>query len=81
MINKQPLTIEILGFDHDRPVIVDRVVGGSVHFEEAKLIGQRLLALSDAEMHPHGYRVLTNDCKLVYVWSLDENAEQGSGPN
>jgi hypothetical protein len=42
MIDKQPFTIEILGLDHDRPVIVDRVIGGSVYFEEAKRIGQRL---------------------------------------
>ena len=79
MIDKQPFTIEIIGLDHHRPVIVDRVIGGSVHLEEAKLIGQHLLALTDAEMRPHGYRVLTNDCRLVYVWSTDDSAEQRSG--
>lgn len=42
MIDKQPFTIEILGFDRDRPVIVDRVIGGSVYFEEAKRIGPTL---------------------------------------
>jgi hypothetical protein len=80
MIDKQPFTIEILGLDHDRPVIVDRVIGGSVYFEEAKRIGQRLLSIADAERHPHGYRVLTSDCELVYVWRVGENGEQCTGP-
>jgi hypothetical protein len=81
MIDKQPFTIEILGLDHDHPVIVDRVIGGSVYLEEAKRIGQRLLAIADAETHPHGYRVLTRDCKLVYVGHIDDNGEQCSGSN
>ena len=77
MIKKQPFTIEILGLDdHDNLVIVDRVIGGSAYLEEAKRIGQRLIAIADVETHPRGYRVLTNDCKMVFVWSIDENAEQ-----
>jgi hypothetical protein len=78
MIDKQPLTIEILGLDHDHSIIVDRVIAGSVGLEEAKRIGQHLLALADAELHPYGYRVLSNDCKLVYLWSIDESASSGS---
>ena len=44
MIDKRPFTIEILGLDRDRAVIVDRVIGGSVYFEEAKKLA---LALGD----------------------------------
>jgi len=77
MSEQQPFTIEILGLDHDRLVIVDRVIGGSVYIEEAKRIGQGLLAITDAETHPYGYRVLTNDCRIVYVWP----AEQDPGPD
>ena len=47
MTDKVPFTIEILRLDHDCPVVVDRVIGGSVHFEEAKRIGQRLLSIAD----------------------------------
>ncbi len=49
MSEQQPFTIEILGLDHDRLAIVDRVIGGSVYIEEAKRIGERLLAVADAE--------------------------------
>jgi hypothetical protein len=80
MIDKQPFTIEILGLDHGRPVIVDRVIGGSVYFEEAKRIGQRLLSVADAETHPQGYRVLTNDCELVYASPVGDDGEQCPGP-
>jgi hypothetical protein len=80
MIDKQPFTIEIIGLDHDRPVIVDRVIGGSVYFEEAKRIGQRLLSIADAETHPQGYRVLTSDCELVYIWPVGDNGEKCAGP-
>ena len=78
MIDKQPLTIEILGLDHDHSIVVDRVIAGSVGLEEAKRIGRYLLALADAEQHPCGYRVLSNDRKLVYHWSFDESASSGS---
>jgi hypothetical protein len=80
MIDKRPFTIEILGLDHDRPVIVDRVIGGSVYFEEAKRIGQHLLSIADAKTRPQGYRVLTSDCELVYVWPVRDNGEECPGP-
>jgi hypothetical protein len=81
MADRVPFTIEILGLDHDRPVIVDRVIGGSMYFEEAKRIGQHLLSIADAETHPHGYRILTNDHELVYVWRPADNQEQPSNSN
>jgi hypothetical protein len=80
MIDKQPFTIEILGLDRDRLVIVDRVIGGSVYFEEAKRIGQRLLSIADAETHPQGFQVLSNDGELLYVWPVGDNGERYPGP-
>jgi len=35
MTDKLPYTIEILEFEDDRPVVLDRVIGGSVYLEEA----------------------------------------------
>ncbi len=81
MIDRAPFTIEILGSDHDSSVIVDRVIGGSVYFEEAKRIGQHLLSVADTETHPRGYRVLTNDNELVYVWCPADSREQPSNSN
>jgi hypothetical protein len=84
MTDKVPFTIEILGLDHDRPVVVDRVIGGSVYFEEAKRIGQRLLSIAGPGTHPQGYRVLTNDHELVYIGCAADNDEaypNGACPN
>jgi hypothetical protein len=39
MTDKLPFTIEILEFDDERPVVLDRVIGGSMYLEEAKRIG------------------------------------------
>jgi len=54
MADKLPFTIEILGFEDERLVVIDRVIGGSVYFEEAKRIGQHLLSIVDAGIRPHG---------------------------
>jgi hypothetical protein len=56
-----PLTIEILGLRDGAPVVLDRVIGGSVSLDEAKRIGQRLLSIVDAETPPIGYRILSRD--------------------
>jgi hypothetical protein len=68
MADKLPFTIEILEFEDERPVVIDRVIGGSVYFEEAKRIGQHLLSIVDAGTRPHGYRVLSNNHEMVYIW-------------
>jgi hypothetical protein len=68
MVDKLPFTIEILEFEDERPVVNDRVIGGSVYFEEAKRIGQHLLSIVDARTRPHGYRVLSNNHEPVYTW-------------
>ncbi len=60
-------TIEILGFDQDGPVVLDRVVGGSADFEEAKRIGHHLFCITDEETRPEGYRILS-DGREVFAW-------------
>jgi hypothetical protein len=66
MTDKLPFTIEILEFDDERPVVLDRVIGGSMYLEEAKRIGQHLLSLVDSGTRPHGYRDRT---KRLRIWS------------
>jgi hypothetical protein len=73
---KQPLTIEIFGLKDGVPVVLDRVVGGSVSLDEAKRIGRRLFSIVDAEARPDGYRILGHDHELIYDWQSGE-AEKG----
>ena len=75
MADKLPFTIEILEFGDERPLVPDRVIGGSVYLEEAKRIGQHLLAIVDAGTRPHGYRIFSNDRELVYTSRPGDNDE------
>ena len=77
MTDKRPFTIEILEFDHERPVVLDRVIGGSVYLEEAKRIGRHLLSVVDAGTRPKGYRVFNHDHELVYTWQPNGRDEAG----
>ena len=72
MTDRLPLTIEIIGFYDGRPVVLDRVIGGSVYLEEAKRIGQHLLSVVDTGTRPRGYRVLSHDQEVVYIWRPDD---------
>jgi hypothetical protein len=67
MADREPFTIEILGFDHDHAVTVDRVIGGSRDLEEAKRIGHHLFCIADEGTRPEGYRVLS-DGREVFAW-------------
>ena len=67
MADREAFTIEILGFDHDHAVVVDRVIGGSRDLEEAKRIGHHLFCIADEGMRPEGYRVLS-DGREVFAW-------------
>jgi hypothetical protein len=67
MADREAFTIEILGFDHDHAVVVDRVIGGSRDLEEAKRIGHHLFCIADEEMRPEGYRVLSEG-REVFAW-------------
>ena len=73
---KQPLTIEVFGLKDRNPVVLDRVIGGSVSLDEAKRIGRRLFSIVDAETPPEGYRILGPDHELIYDWQADEG-DQG----
>jgi hypothetical protein len=42
MPDRQLLTIEVFGLEDGIPAVLDRVIGGSVHLDEAKQIGRRL---------------------------------------
>jgi hypothetical protein len=77
MTERLPLTIEILGFEDGHPVVLDRVIGGSLYLEEAKRIGHHLLSIVDAEPRPKGYCVLSRDHELVYAWQADGGDDTG----
>ena len=76
MTIKQPLTIEIFGLKDGVPVVLDRVIGGSVSLDETKRIGRRLFSIVDAETRPEGYRILGHDHELIYDWQSGQ-AEEG----
>jgi hypothetical protein len=73
---KQPLTIEGFGLKDGVPVVLDRVIGGSVSLDEAKRIGRRLFSIVDAEIRPEGFRILRHDHELIYDWQTGQ-AEEG----
>jgi hypothetical protein len=75
MGDKLPFTIEILGFDDERPIVLDRVIGGSLYLEEAKRIGRRLFSIVDSGTRPQGYRVLSHDHVSVYTWRPGDDDE------
>ena len=75
MTDRLPLTIEILGLDEPVPVVLDRVIGGSVYLDEAKRIGHHLLALVENGTRPLGYRILSHDLESVYSWRPGDSDE------
>ena len=72
---KQPLTVEVFGLKDGVPVVLDRVIGGSVSLDEAKRIGRRLFSIVDAETRPEGYRILGHDHELIYDWQSGQTEE------
>jgi hypothetical protein len=44
------------------PVVLDRVIGGSLHLDEASRAGQHLLSIVDAKARPN------RDHKMVSLW-------------
>jgi hypothetical protein len=48
MMDREPLTIEILGKSNgNQPAVLDRVIGGTVYLDEAKRIGYHLLSITE----------------------------------
>jgi hypothetical protein len=70
MLIRLPLTIEVLGLKEGNLVVLDRVIGATVHVNEAKRIGRRLLAIVDTEIRPEGFRILSDDHEMIYVWQV-----------
>jgi hypothetical protein len=82
MIDQQPLTIEILGLGNGtEPVVLDRVIGGTIYLDEAKRIGHRLFEKTAEETTPRGFRVLSRQHHVVYEWHAgdDEAAPNHTG--
>jgi hypothetical protein len=55
MVSERPLTIEILALGSGAPSVIDRVTGGTIYFDEAKRIGERLLSRTEVEVGYGGY--------------------------
>jgi len=70
----------VYDLDGPVPVVLDRVIGGSVYLDEAKRIGHHLLSIVENGMRPLGYRVLSHDLESVYTWYPRDSDETQSGP-
>jgi hypothetical protein len=79
MPDRQLLTIEVFGLEDGIPSVLDRVIGGSVHLDEAKQIGRRLFSIVDAETRPEGFRILGHDHELIYDWQAGQADEADQG--
>jgi hypothetical protein len=66
MTDKLPFTIEILEFEAASPVVLDRVIGGSIYFEEESASVNICLALLIKE---HGLVVIASSA-MTMKWSI-----------
>jgi hypothetical protein len=75
MSDREPLTIEILGGSEiSHPIVLDRVIGGTIHMDEAKRIGRHLLSIADGGVvRPQGFRILGPRRELLYAWRIGDN--------
>jgi hypothetical protein len=74
MVDKRPLTIEILALGSEGPIVRDRVIGGTAFLDEAKQIGERLLSRTEIAVG-HGYRILNSDLQVLYTWPSGDHAK------
>ena len=69
MVDREPLTIEVLGGSNGtQPAILDRVIGGTVDLDEAKRIGHHLVSITEGT--PKAFRVLSQTHQLLYEWHV-----------
>jgi len=69
MSDLKPLTIEVLGESiGSQPVVLDRVIGGTIYLDEAKRIGRRLFEITDADVRPRGFRILSHEQRVLFEW-------------
>jgi hypothetical protein len=69
MLDREPLTIEVLGGSNGtQPAVLDRVIGGTVDLDEAKRIGRHLLSITAGA--PKAFRVVSPTRQLLYEWHV-----------
>ena len=69
MVDREPLTIEVLGGTSGaQPAVLDRVIGGTIDLDEAKRIGHRLLSITEGG--PKAFRVVSQARQLLYEWHV-----------
>jgi hypothetical protein len=74
MSDSKPLTIEVLGESSgSQPVVLDRVTGGTIYLDEAKRIGQRLFGITDADIRPRGFRILSHEQRVLFEWHAGDD--------
>lgn len=74
MLDLRPLTIEVIGQTNGtHPVVLDRVIGGTIYLDEAKRIARRLFDITDAS---RGFRILSHDHQVIYEWCV--GGDEGS---
>jgi hypothetical protein len=75
MVDKRPLTIEILALVPEGPIVRDRVIGGTPFLDEAKRIGECLLSRTEIAVGHGGYRILSSDLQVLYTWPSGDHAK------
>lgn len=71
MSDRKPLTIEVLGGSNEtQPVVLDRVIGGTIYLDEAKRIGHRLFEIAGGDIPPQGFRILSPEQQVLYEWHV-----------
>ena len=64
MLDREPLTIEVLGGSSGaQPAVLDRVIGGTIDLDEAKRIGHRFFSMTEGA--PNAFRVLSQARQLL----------------
>lgn len=72
MVDREPLTIEVLGAGNDaQGAVLDRVIGGTIDLDEAKRIGHRLLSITEGA--PTAFRVVSQAHELLYEWYVADD--------
>jgi hypothetical protein len=74
MPDLKPLTIEVLGESKElQPVVLDRVIGGTIYLDEAKRIGRRLFEVADTDIQPRGFRILSHEQRVLFEWRAGDD--------
>lgn len=75
MIDREPLTIEVLGGSNgSQPAILDRVIGGTVYLSEAIRIGRRLVTI--VEGTPSAFRIVNQAHQILHEWHVGDKKKK-----